>query len=193
MRKFWIAPIAALVVAFAPLANAQTTSDRTADTGFVRQALKAGQEEAALARIAAAKAQTGEIKRFAQMLDSDHIAVNEQLQLLTQRNGATPAPRDGSKRGGADNASPPAAAPGAAPSSAKAEQLAKLGGSEFDKTFLAMIVEDHEKLVELYGAEAEKGSDPAAKKLATETLPKLKDHLRQAKSLQQQAIEEKRR
>ena len=193
MRTSWVAPIAALVVAFAPLAHAETESGKAADSGFVEKALKSGMEEVALAKIAVEKTQSSELKQLAQMLVSDHTAVNEQLRLLTQRNGAAPAPRDGSKRGGTDSASPPAAAPGAAPSSAKAEQLSKLSGSEFDKAFLAMIVEGHEKSVELYGAEAEKGANPASKKLAAETLPKIKEHLQQAKSLQQQAMDRKSR
>jgi putative membrane protein len=191
MRTSWIAPLAALVVAFAPLAQAQTKNGKTADTGFVQQALKSGQEEVALAKMAAEKSQNGELKQLAQMLVSDHTQVNEQLQLLAQRNGAAPAPRDGSKRSGTDTTAPPATSPGAAPSSAKAAELAKLSGSEFDKKFLAMIIEGHEKSVELYSTEAEKGANPAAKKLATETLPKIKQHLQQAKSLQQQTMDKK--
>src|SRR5262245_39360690 len=185
MRTLWIAPIAALVVAFAPLAQAETKSGKTADTSFVQQALKSGQEDVALAKIAAEKAQSGDVKQLAQMLVSDHTQVNEQLQLLAQRDdGAAPAPRDGSKRSGTESATPPSTAPGAAPSSAKADELAKLSGAEFDKKFLAMIIEGHVKSVELYSTESEKGANPAAKKLATETLPKIKQHLQQAKSLQ---------
>jgi len=191
MKTLWIAPLAALVVAFAPLAHAQTKTDKGAETGFVQQALKSGTEEVALAMVAAQKSQNSEVKQFAQMLVSDHTAVNEQLQLLAQRNGATPAPRDDSKRSGTDTTAPPPAAPGAAPSSPRADELAKLSGAELDKKFLSLVVEGHEKSVELYSTEAEKGTNPAAKKLATETLPKIKEHLSQAKSLQQQVMDKK--
>jgi putative membrane protein len=188
MQKLWIAPLAALVVAAAPLAQAQTEK---AGTGFVQQALKSGQEEVALAKIAAAKAQSGEVKQLAQMLVSDQTAVNEQLQLLAQRDGAATTPPESLKQGGTDSASPPATSPGAAPSSVKVDELAKLSGAAFDKKFLALIVEGHESSVELYSAEAEKGANPASKKLATETLPKIKEHLQQAKSLQEQLTEKK--
>jgi putative membrane protein len=193
MRKLWMAPIAALIVAFAPLAptHAQTKTETSADTGFVQKALKSGEEEVALSKMAAEKAQNSDLKQFAQMLVSDHTAVNEQLRLLAQRNGATPAPRDGTKRGGTESSPPAATAPGAAPSSPQAAELAKLSGSEFDKKFLAIVVEGHEKSVELYSAEAETGKNPAVKKLAAETLPKIKEHLQQAKSLQQQVMEKK--
>jgi putative membrane protein len=187
MRKSWIAPLAALMVAVAPLAQAETQKG----TGFVQQALQSGEEEVALGKLAAEKSQNGEVKQFAQMLVSDHTAVNEQLRLLAQRNGATPAPRDDSKRSGTDSSPPSATAPGAAPSSPEVQQLSQLSGTDFDKKFLEIVVERHEKSVELYSAEAEKGANPAAKKLATEALPKIKEHLAQAKSLQQQVKDKK--
>jgi putative membrane protein len=204
MRTLWIAPIAALVAAAAPLTYAQSQKPPTpaerqapgqertkADTAFIQQALMSGREEVELAKLAAEKSQNAQIKQFAQMLVSDHTAVNEQLTLLGRRDGAA-TPRDGARRGDADRpASPPAASPGAAPTSAKAQELAKLDGAEFDRRFMAMIVEGHEKSVDLYTRESESGSDPAAKKLAGETLPKIKEHLQQAKSLQQDAMDKK--
>lgn len=207
MRTFWIAPVAALAAAAAPLASAETQKPTTpaerqtegpaqqrtkADTAFIQQALKSGGEEAEIAKLAVEKSQSAEIKQFAQMLVSDHTAVNEQLALLAQRNGAASAPRDGTKRGDTDSMRlPPTASPGAAPSSPKAQQLSKLSGAQFDQQFMMMIVDGHEKSVELYTREAEGGTDPAAKKLASETLPKIKEHLQQAKSLQQQLTNKK--
>ncbi len=207
MRTYWIVPIAVLAAAAPPLAYAQTQQPTTpserqgqgpaqqrtnADSAFIQQALKSGREEVEISRLAAEKSQSAEIKQFAQMLVSDHTAVNEQLVLLGQRNGAAPAPRDGTQRGDTDTTkSPPSASPGAAPSSSKAQQLSKLSAAEFDRQYMTMIVEGHEKSVELYTRESEGGADPAAKKLATETLPKIKAHLEQAKSLRQQVIDKK--
>ena len=207
MRTSWIAPVAALFVASAPAAQAQTqnqtqppstkqaqpqTPNQTrrpshADNDFVQQALKAGEEEVALSKLAADKSQSEQVKQFAQMIVSDHTAANEQLSLLSQRDGAPP--RDSTKR--STDSSPPATSPGAAPSSPKAQQLSKLSGSNFDKQFLLAVVQDHQKAIELFAHESERGSDPAVKKFATETLPKLKDHLQQAKSLQQQSMDKK--
>lgn len=206
MRTFWIAPIAALAAVASPLAYAQTQKPTTPseqpaqgqtqrtnpDTAFIQQALMSGREEVELSKLAAVKSQSAEIKQFAEMLVSDHTAVNEQLILLGQRNGAAPAPRGETQRSDTDTPkSPPAASPGGAPSSPKAEQLSKLSGAEFDRQFMVLTVERHEKSVELYTREAERGADPAAKKLASETLPKIKAHLRQAKSLQQQATDKR--
>ena len=190
MRTLWMAPLAALAMLAAPVAQAETKTTGQTDASFVQQALMSGQEEVALAKLASEKAESGELKQFAQMLVSDHTAVNEQLALLTQRDGAAPAPRDNTKRGGTDTA-PPATSPGAAPSSPKLDELGKLSGPAFDKRFLAIIVEGHEKSVTLYEKESTSGTNPAAKKLATETLPKIKEHLQQAKSLQAQTMEKK--
>ena len=181
MRTSWIATLAVLVLAAAPAAQAENAAADKGDAAFVQQALKSGQEEVAIAKLAAEKAQSAEVKQLAQMLVSDHTAVNEQLALLAQRPGAAPAPKDGPR----GDASPPPAAPGGAPSSPKLDELGKLSGAEFDKRFLAIIAEGHEKSVELWNKEAETGANPAAKKLATETLPKIRSHLQQAKSLLQ--------
>lgn len=194
MPRSWIAPLAALLVAAAPLAEAETKDDAKSDAaaGFVQQALKSGEEAVALAKLAAEKSRDGEIKEFAQMLVSDHTAVNEQLALLAKRNGAAPAPRTGPKSESDTPAPPAGTSPGAAPSSPMAQELGRLTGAEFDKKFLALVVAGHEKSVELYNTEAETGSNPASKKLAGEMLPKIKQHLQQAKSLQQRTMDKKK-
>lgn len=186
MPRPWIAPLAALLVAAAPLAQAQTKDDpkAAATAGFVQQALKSGEEDVAIAKLAAEKSQNGEIKQFAQILVSDHTAVNEQLALLAKRDGAAPAPK---QPGQTDSSSPPSGmAPGAAPTVPKVERLNALSGAAFDKQFLALVIDGHEKAVELYQTESQSGASPATKKLASETLPKIKEHLEQAKSLRQQ-------
>lgn|SRR5512146_2306738 len=190
MRTLWMVPLAALAMLAAPVAQAETETTGQSDASFVQRALGSGREEVALAKLASEKAGSGELKQFAQMLVSDHTAVNDQLALLAQRDGTAPAPRDNTKRSGTDTG-PPAASPGAAPSSPKLDELGKLSGPAFDKRFLAIIVEGHEKSVALYEKESTSGANPAAKKLATETLPKIKEHLQQAKSQQAQTMEKK--
>lgn len=198
MRTPWIAPFAVLVMLAAPAMQAETKTNGKADAGFIQQALKSGQEEVELAKLAADKAQSGALKQLAQMLVSDHSAVNEQLALLAQRDGAAPSPRDGTQsppgagRSGTET-TPPSTAPGAAPSSPALDELGKLSGVAFDQRFLAIIVEGHEKSVVLYETESKSGANPAAKKLATETLLKIEQHLQQAKSLQRETMERKSR
>ncbi len=203
MRKRWIAPMAMMLIAAAPLAHGESTNETpsqsqspnrgNADASFIEQALKSGREAVELAKPAAERSRNEQIKQFAEMLVSDHAAVNEQLVLLGQRDGASPAPRDGTNRGGTnDSASPPAAKPGAAPTSPKAQELAKLTGAQFDQLFLAMIIDSQEKAAELYGVEAEQGANPGAKKLATDTLQRIKSYLEQSKSIRGQSTDKER-
>ncbi len=198
MRKRWIVPMAMMMIAAAPLAHSESANETPsqsqspnrgkADASFIEQALKSGREAVELAKLAAERSRNEQIKQFAEMLVSDHTAVNEQLVLLSQRDGASPAPRDG-KNG---PASPPAAKPGAAPTSAKAQELAKLTGAQFDQRFLAMIIDSQEKASELYGVEAEQGANPGAKKLATDTLQRIKSYLEQGKSIRGQSTDKDR-
>ncbi len=194
MRNRWIAPLAAIMVAAATLAQAETGNETPpqsqaqnrskADAPFIEKALKSGRETVELAKLAAERSRNDQVKQFAEMVASDYVAVNEQLVLLSQRDGAAPAPRDGTNRSDEEkSASPPAATPGAAPTSPKAQELSKLTGMQFDQQFMAAMVDGQEKSAELYAEEAERGSDPAAQKLATEALPRIKSYLDQAKSI----------
>jgi putative membrane protein len=190
MTRSWIARLAVLAAAFAlsapPLAQAQTKSDSPpiTDESFVQQALKSGENEVAMAKLAAEKATGSELKQLAEMLAQDHSQVNEQLRLIAQKAGGpskTPSPP------GQRSESPPGVSPGAGPAtSPELAKLSKLSGPEFDKEFLAAIVAGHEKSVDLYERASTQLKDGAAKKLATATLPKIKEHLQQAKSLQAQ-------
>lgn len=210
MSRWWLTSIAALALVAAPPAIAQTQNDTTKPGAtkpgseakltaqmFVARALESGQKEMAAAQLAVQKAASAELKQFADKLASDHKAVNEQLQILARddKTGAAPKGQSDSTKPGTGQASPPsAAAPGAAPSaSAEMTRLQGLSGSAFDKAFLDMIVQGHEKSVELYEDASETLPEGAAKKLAADTLPKIKDHLQQAKSLQQQITDKKNR
>lgn len=209
MSRWWLSSVAALALVAAPPAFAQAQDDTTkpgaikpgamaeitAQT-FIAKALESGQQEEALGRLAERKAQSAEVRQLADKLVSDHKAVNEQLRLLARDNGTRAAPRtpSGAAKPDARPASPPAASPGAAPStSPEYKRLEGLSGSAFDKAWLDVIVQGHETSVELYERASDSLPAGAAKKLATDSLPKIKDHLQQAKSLQQEITEKKAR
>lgn len=190
----WIAPIAAVAIAFAPAAFAQTTpGDAKPDMNkgdwkytpqtFTQAALMAGEKEVALSELAATKAQDAKVKEFAQMLASAHKQVNEQLRLVAK--DAMGASRTDPPAA----ASPPAASPGAAPSRPPEHtQLMGMSGTAFDKAYVDMLVASHEQSFELYEYATETLPVGAAKKLAEDTLPKIEEHLEQAKSLKAQMM-----
>ena len=64
------------------------------------------------------------------------------------------------------------------------ERLSKLQGVQFDRAYVQSMVKDHIKDVSAFEKETSSGSDPKLKDFANRTLPRLKDHLREAKEIE---------
>ena len=96
----------------------------------------------------------------------DHSAANKDFLSLLQKKGMT-APKEMTKK-----------------QQDLYDRLSKLRGAEFDKAYIAAIVEDHKEDVAHFEAMARDGSDPDLKACASKTLPTLKDHLKMAEDIQ---------
>jgi putative membrane protein len=87
---------------------------------------------------------------------------------------------------------PPAGTPSANPHEGHADrsghmhgsELSSLTGDAFDRRFLEMMVENHQKSVEKFESMQSKVSDSDLRKFISDTLPTLREHLQTAKSLQ---------
>ena len=137
----------------------------TADTAFVTKAADGGLAEVAMAKLAQEKAESAEVKAYAQKLEKDHTQANTELkQVASQKNITLPT----------------------APSKmhqAKHDKLSKLSGAAFDKAYVAAMLEDHQKDVREFQREATSGTDSDVKAFAAKTLPVIKQHLEEAKKL----------
>jgi putative membrane protein len=137
----------------------------TADTAFVKKAADGGLAEVAMAKLAQEKAESAEVKAYAQKLEKDHTQANTELkQVASQKNITLPT----------------------APSKmhqAKHDKLSKLSGAAFDKAYVAAMLEDHQKDVREFQREASSGTDSDVKAFAAKTLPTLKDHLQEVQDL----------
>ena len=144
------------------------TTGGTADRDFINDQLEDGRAEINLGKIAAQRATHPQVKQFAQMMVRDHQMAGEELrQLATQAKVElnTAAEPDGDHKDAQ-------------------EEFAELKGREFDRKYIDMMVNEHEEMVN----EVEKQADSdnvAVKGWATKTLPKVRQHLEQAKQLQQ--------
>jgi len=112
------------------------------------------------------KAQNDQVKQFAQKLIDDHTSVKQQLQQLAQQKGIQ-MPTEPSKR-----------------STGMMEHMQNLSGQDFDKQFVKHMVHDHEKDIKEFQKESEKGDDSDVKSFASQTLPKLQEHLTTAQTLE---------
>lgn len=69
------------------------------------------------------------------------------------------------------------------PAREELDRLEKLEGAPFDQALLNRIVEDHETVIRMCEAQAEKGNDAKLRDFAKNHLPKMKEHVKEAKEL----------
>ena len=136
-----------------------------ADATFVKKAADGGMAEVALAKLAQEKALNADVKSFAGKLEKDHSKVNDELKELASRKDIT-LPAATSKIHQATH-----------------DKLAKLSGAEFDKAYVATMLESHQKGVRDFSNVASGSGDADVKAFASKTLPTLKDHLQQVQEL----------
>jgi putative membrane protein len=137
----------------------------TGDTDFMTKAAQGGMAEVELGKLAAAKAQSPEVKQFAQKMVTDHTKANDELKALAgEKNFSMPVRLDAKHQSVLD-------------------RLNGLSGAEFDKAYVDAMVADHEETVALFKSEAEGGKDADAKGWAGKTLPNLQMHLEMIKGI----------
>jgi putative membrane protein len=156
-------PVPALPIPSVPASQAEIDSQ---DQQFAIQAAQGGMAEVELGRLAAQKAASPVIQNYGQQMVQEHTQVNNQLKQLAAKKGIKlPTDVDPQKE------------------STKA-RLSKLSGADFDREYINQMVVDHQKTVSLFEQQAKNGQDPELKAWATQTLPNLQAHLRQAVSTQ---------
>ena len=165
------------VPALAQTSTTTTTTDTAAQAGqlaeadqtFVEKAAQDSIAEIDLGELAKERAESEEVKQFAQRMIDDHGKANEQLEEIAKSKGAVIPTEAGEEH-----------------SKLRAE-LGELEGEAFDKKYMAAMAEDHQKAVDLFQKQAEEGQDPELKSFAEQTLPIIKEHLTMAQSMVQQA------
>lgn len=142
------------------------------DKQFAVEAAGGNQAEVELGRMAADKAESTDVVNFGEMMVTDHGKAAEELQQIAQQLKIE--------------------LPSELPQKAKddKERLSGLSGAEFDRAYMDLMVSGHEKDIELFQKEADSGQATELKQYAEDTLPVLKDHLEQAKQIQQQLTTE---
>ena len=154
----------------AGLGSTATRGDALTAAGFVRAAATSDLYEMEASRLAEQRSQNAEVKRFAQHMLRDHGKTTGELKdMLPQLQGvsaqqmATSLDRQ---------------------HQALLEQLQGAQGAEFDRAFARQQVQSHQAAVDLFRAYAQSGDDARLKQWASQTLPSLEGHLREAQQLQ---------
>ena len=135
------------------------------DRHFIRKAGEGGLAEVELGKLATEKGQSDEVKKFGQRMVDDHSKANDQLKQLAESKGVK-LPTDLSAKDKATKA-----------------RLEKLSGEKFDRAYMNDMVQDHTKDVTEFKKESTSAKDSDVKSFASQTLPTLQDHLKEARSI----------
>lgn len=139
-------------MAMAPAPDASTSS-------FLVDAANGGMAEVALSRLAVEKSSNASVKNFANMMITDHTGANDQVKsLAAQKNVTLPADVSEENRKTADD-------------------LMKKSGKDFDKSYIDIMIKDHEKTIDMFEKAGNNVKDADVIAFANNTLPKLRTHL----------------
>jgi putative membrane protein len=160
ISQFCILPlvIAALTVAgvaSAEDASASKSSSLSAkDKTFIKKAAKGGMMEVAMGNLAEQNGTSEDVKSFGKRMVTDHSKANDELKSIASQKGVTLPSKEPTLKWSSD------------------------------KTYIDMMVKDHEKDLAEFQEEAKTGSDPEVKKFAEDTAKIVQKHLELAKETQ---------
>jgi putative membrane protein len=135
------------------------------DRQFIKKAAEGGLAEVEFGKLASEKAESSDVKQFGQRMVDDHTKANDQLKQVASEKGVTVPDKLSAK------------------DAATKARLEKLSGKAFDRAYMRDMVTDHTKDVSEFRMESKNAKDPDVKNFASQTLPTLKDHLKEAKSI----------
>lgn len=137
---------------------------------FLNKALVGNTAEVMMAELALKKAESADVKEFAQMMITDHKKANSDLSEIEDAHGSSvpsPDPTDEDK--------------------AIYAQLTSLTGTAFDTVYVKHAVADHEKDVQEYKEAKGEVKDKMLMAYVNKTLPVIEGHLKHAEMLEKKS------
>ena len=145
--------------------NSKAGSLTTSDRQFVKAAAEGGMAEVELGKLAEENGGTSEVKDFGKRMVTDHTKINDQLKELAGKEDVTLPQQLNAK------------------DKMTKESLSKLSGTAFDKAYMKDMVKDHTADVSEFRKESAAAHSAAVKDFASDALPTLESHLKEAKSI----------
>lgn len=160
---------AALLMAAPALAQKETHTDSgklsVKDKQFIELAASRGMAEVKMGRLALDKAQSSEVRQFAQQMVEDHTKANDKLKSIAQRYQMTvPTTMDTEDQ-------------------KNYEKLAMMSGKDFDKEYAKIQKQGHDKVIREFEKASNEVDNPQLREFAQTTLPTIKQHDEHAKTL----------
>lgn len=132
---------------------------------FATKAADGGMMEVELGQIAQQNAKSQRVKDFGSMMVTDHSKANDELKSLAAANSVT---------------LPATLSPG---HKQHVDMMKKMTGTDFDKHYMDMMVNDHKGDIGEFQKEANSQTNDAFKSFAAKTLPTLQKHLDSAQAI----------
>jgi putative membrane protein len=142
-----------------------TTSGKTGeqelrnDLPFLREAASANLMEVTLGRVAQSRGGDTRVKDFGGRMVTDHTNLQQQLTSFTSTYGVGFTPGLSSHQ------------------QQEVNRLQRLSGSEFDREYITMMVQNHQNDVFKFENESRDADSPRVRDLAMQSLPVLRQHL----------------
>lgn len=160
-----------------PSRTSQSAGEKRAIAGnndetFLRGAAEGSMLEVKLGQVAEQRAQSEEVKKFAQRMVEDHTKALDELKAIGAREHIN-LPTNISHQ-----------------HSLRYKALEKLSGPAFDKAYARDMVQDHEQDINEFKHGAATAQKPELKDFAQKTLPTLESHLQEAKEMMAQVSKE---
>ena len=145
--------------------SSKHTTRMISDSTFAREAAEGGIAEVKFGQLAEEKGSSQEVKDFGKRMVTDHTKANEQLKADAAKEKFT-LPADMNKR-----------------DQMAYDRLSKLSGPAFDSAYARDMVRDHRADVAEFLNESKHGKQEWTKDFASQTLPTLREHLKQAEEM----------
>lgn len=139
--------------------------DEGDETEFVSKAASSNLFEIESGKLAVAKGVRTEVKNYGTMMIDNHTTATVELKTVAEQNGiAVPTNMNDEHR-------------------AMYNDLNARSGTDFDRAYAQMMVDSHQRTVNLFEEAADDLDDPEIKKFAQDKIPVLKMHLDHATTL----------
>ena len=164
-----LAAVVGLCLAMQPAAAQDRTPASTTaasdDVKFIQKAASGGLHEVQLGQLASERAADPEVKKFGEMMVSDHGKANKELMAVAEQMGVkVPAQMNAEHQ-------------------AEYNKFTTMKGRAFDQAYIKHMVEDHKKDVEEFKKCSESAKDSRLKSFASKTLPVVREHLTKAEQI----------
>jgi putative membrane protein len=155
--------VAALALTLTRGASGQNLND--ADRTFITDVSEINTTEIQVGQLAQQNAANDAVRKFSQRLVTDHMQMQKELRTLAQNKNVSLPKQAGEE------------------ATKLMDQLSKLGGGDFDRTFAKDMLDGHEKAMQKFEAEIKGGQDPEVKAFAEKWIKGIKEHREMARSI----------